>query len=65
VVFDGSVVQNLHCLIRAQEIGSLIDFYSDGGRAMHRWLSQIKVARVDFSAQAAAFANFNTSDLTD
>ena len=60
VVFDGTAVQNLHCLISAQASASLIDFFTNGGRAMHRWLAQNKVVQVDFSAKADAFANYNT-----
>lgn len=60
VVFDGAAVQNLHCLVSSHSSASLIEFYENGGRAMHRWLAQNAVIRVDFSTEAAAFANYNT-----
>ncbi len=62
VVFDGTTMQNLHCLIRAQAITSLIDFYKEGGRAMRRWFAENNIVQVDFSSQAEAFANYNTSE---
>ena len=60
VVHDGKRRQNLHCLIKCSELSSLSEFYANGGRAMHRWLSERSSQDVDFSEQATAFKNFNS-----
>lgn len=59
-VNDGVRRQNLHCLIKISAIDSLQTFYDQGGRAMHQWFQQVTVTDVDFSDQAACFANLNT-----
>jgi molybdopterin-guanine dinucleotide biosynthesis protein A len=61
VAHDGERRQNLHCLIRRQAWPSLISFFDLGGRAMHRWLSEIDAIEVDFSESKTSFLNINTS----
>jgi len=63
VVFDGSRKQNLHCLIKSSAWSSLLDFYDNGGRAMHLWHKKNGSIEVDYSDQAALFSNLNTADL--
>ena len=62
VANDGTRNQNLHCLIKKEAWQSLIDFYENGGRAMHRWYKKIGVLEVDFSEQADCFLNINSAD---
>ena len=62
VVHDGVRRQNLHCLIKHDAWDSLLDFYSEGHRAMHRWFETIGVSEVDFSTQADCFKNINSPD---
>lgn len=65
VAHDGERRQNLHCLISRTAWGSLIDFFEDGGRAMHRWFQTVEIVDVDFSNEAHNFRNMNVlSDLT-
>ena len=59
VVFDGHRTQNLHCLIDMSVIPRLLEFYTSGGRALHRWFDTMRVAPVDFSANADCFKNLN------
>jgi molybdenum cofactor guanylyltransferase len=61
IAHDGERRQNLHCLIQRQVWPSLIDFFDNGGRAMHRWFSEINTVEVDFSDDAGCFLNINTS----
>ncbi len=66
VVNDGKRKQNLHCLISYAALPDLVNFFSEGGRAMHRWHQQKGLTEVDFSDQAECFGNFNFSEqLTD
>jgi len=60
VANDGHRTQNLHCLIKREAWASLIDFYNEGGRAMHRWHKKNDLIKVDFSDQANAFLNLNS-----
>ena len=60
VAHDGNRSQNLHCLIQRDAWESLIDFFDNGGRAMHRWLKKIGVHYVDFSDCPESFENYNT-----
>ena len=62
IAHDGERRQNLHCLIRRQAWQSLIDFFDDGGRAMHRWFAEVETADVDFSADRKCFLNINRSE---
>ena len=62
VVNDGNRNQNLHCLIKEPAWQSLIDFYEDGGRAMHRWYKKTGVLEVDFSEYTDCFLNINSAD---
>jgi len=62
VVNDGERNQNLHCLIRRNALPSLVTFYHEGGRAMHRWYKKNSLIEVDFSDQADCFSNFNFSE---
>ncbi len=62
VVNDGERTQNLHCLIRYDALTSLVKFFDNGGRAMHRWHKKIGLSEVDFSDQADCFSNFNFSE---
>lgn len=56
---DGDRKQNLHCLIHRQQWSSLSEFYINGGRAIHRWFTQVDAVEVDFSDQANRFRNLN------
>lgn len=58
-VHDGERRQNLHCLIKRSAWPSLIKFYQNGGRAMHRWQTEIEYLDVDFSDCSTAFKNIN------
>lgn len=62
IVHDGNRRQNLHCLIKRQAWQSLIDFFEDGGRAMHRWFDEVNTVDVDFSNDAELFLNINTQE---
>lgn len=62
VVHDGHRKQNLHCLINRQQWASLQAFYTDGGRAIHRWFKQVNAVEVDFSDKTSCFKNINTPD---
>ena len=62
MVNDGERTQNLHCLIRYDALTSLVKFFDNGGRAMHRWHKKIGLSEVDFSDQADCFSNFNFSE---
>ena len=62
LVFDGKRNQNLHTLIKRVAWPSLIEFYADGGRAMHRWHAKNQSLAVDFSEQAECFVNINTPE---
>jgi len=62
IAHDGNRRQNLHCLIKRQAWQSLIDFFDNGGRAMHRWFSEINIIDVDFSNETNAFVNINTTE---
>jgi molybdenum cofactor guanylyltransferase len=61
IAHDGQRKQNLHCLIKREAWPSLIEFFDDGGRAMHRWFDEVISIEVDFSDQASGFLNINTS----
>ena len=52
--------QNLAMLLRTDRCLSLAAYYEQGGRAVHKWLSQHAVPEVDFPADA--FLNVNTPD---
>jgi len=60
VAHDGNRRQNLHCLIKREAWPSLIDFFNEGGRAMHRWYQQSFSVDVDFSDCPTSFTNLNT-----
>lgn len=60
VAYDGKRQHNLHCLIKAESLNSLSEFFSNGGRAIKHWLKQQPHCLVDFSDQADCFKNFNT-----
>lgn len=62
IAHDGDRRQNLHCLIRRPAWQSLIDFFDHGGRAMHRWFSEVNTLEVDFSEAKDNFLNINTSE---
>jgi len=64
VASDGHRMQNLHCLIKREAWPNLINFFDDGGRAMHRWLKHNSLIEVDFSDQADAFLNINALSQT-
>lgn len=59
VAHDGNRTQNLHCLMRREAWPSLLEFYNNGGRAMHRWYNEIELIEVSFSDQPEAFFNIN------
>jgi molybdenum cofactor guanylyltransferase len=65
VAHDGRKRQNLHCLIKRQAWQSLIDFFDNGGRAMHRWFAEVDVVEVAFSDDEKVFFNINTSKQLD
>lgn len=60
VAYDGQRRQNLHCLIQRPMWSSLVKFYDNDGRAMHRWLSSVDSVEIDFSDQAECFENYNS-----
>lgn len=62
IAHDGDRRQNLHCLIKRQAWQSLVDFFDNGGRAMHRWFAEINTIDVDFSNESNAFVNINTTE---
>lgn len=59
LVHDGEHKQNLHCLIKRSHWASLHCFYTQGGRAIHRWYEQVDALEVDFSDQQDCFKNIN------
>lgn len=59
IVHDGDRRQNLHCLIQRSAWQSLINFFDQGGRAMHRWFSTVNVIDVDFKSRDTCFLNIN------
>ena len=63
VVHDGKRTQNLHCLVHSSVWRSLIDFYENGGRAMHQWHKKNGSVEIDFSDQAAYFLNINSANM--
>ena len=62
VVHDGVRLQNLHCVIDESAWKSLVQFYDQGGRAMHRWHKKNGSINVNFTDQAASFSNINSTD---
>ena len=62
VVNDGQRNQNLHCLIHKDAWEIVRQFFTEGGRAMHRLHKTIGTIEVDFSDQADAFLNINSPD---
>lgn len=60
VAHDGKRRQNLHCLIERKVWASLIDYFNNEGRAMHRWYQQHTTIDVDFSDCPESFENINT-----
>ena len=62
IAHDGTRRQNLHCLIKQQAWSSLIDFFENGGRAMHHWFNELSTTNVDFSNDAPSFVNINTAE---
>jgi molybdenum cofactor guanylyltransferase len=56
---DGDRKQNLHCLIKRSHWASLRSFYTNGGRAIHKWYSEVNALEVDFSDQQDCFKNVN------
>lgn len=60
VAHDGKRRQNLHCLIKREVWSSLVDYFNDDGRAMHRWYQQHVLIDVDFSDCPECFENINT-----
>lgn len=60
VAHDGVRRQNLHCLIKREVWPSLIDYFNNEGRAMHRWFEQHSSIDVDFSDCPESFINLNT-----
>ena len=60
IAHDGERRQNLHCLIRRQAWQPLIDYFDQGGRAMHRWFSEMNTLEVDFSDAKEKFLNINS-----
>lgn len=64
VVFDGTRVQSLHCMISAGVWDKLLEFYAQGNLALRDWFTQVVTQQVDFSDCAERFENFNRlSDL--
>ena len=61
-VHDGERRQNLHCVIHRDAWHLLINYFEAGGRAVWRWQDSLDVTEVDFSNQAKAFANFNSTE---
>ncbi|NQY27053.1 MAG: molybdenum cofactor guanylyltransferase MobA [Piscirickettsiaceae bacterium] len=62
VAHDGERLQPVFCLIPCRLEEELADFLEQGGRKIDLWLSQYKLAIVDFSDQADSFINFNHPD---
>lgn len=62
VPHDGNRRQNLFLLMRRDRAESLVRFFEQGGRAVHRWLDQNGIGVTDLSAIAGSFFNVNTPD---
>ncbi|MCZ0941501.1 MAG: molybdenum cofactor guanylyltransferase [Gammaproteobacteria bacterium] len=60
VAHDGERRHPLHCLLRAEAIGSLDRYLASGGRAAHGWLDSMGAVDVQFKGQEEAFRNFNS-----
>jgi molybdenum cofactor guanylyltransferase len=56
---QGPALQPVFCLLRSGLLQSLLAFMNAGGRTIHRWTAQHRVAEVEFD-DAAAFFNANT-----
>lgn len=50
------------CLLRRELLPGLDAFLAAGERRVGLWRASLKVAEVDFSDEAAAFGNINTTD---
>ncbi len=59
VASDGERMQPVFCLIPTRLKESLSAFLAQGERKIDRWLTQHKLAEVDFSDQPDTFINFN------
>ena len=60
VAHDGRRRQNLFLLMRHDRADSLVRFYREGGRAIHRWLEAKEVEATELPDLADAFFNVNT-----
>ncbi|MDA8095479.1 MAG: molybdenum cofactor guanylyltransferase [Betaproteobacteria bacterium] len=56
----GSQTHPVFALYRKEVLGSLAAYMAAGGRAIHEWHRQLRVAETCFDDQSAAFTNFNT-----
>jgi len=62
VAHDGRRRQNLTMLIDEAGRDALTQFYRAGGRAVHRWFTEIALPSSDLSGLASSFININTPD---
>ncbi len=60
VAHDGRRLQPVYCLIPCRLADKLDAYLQQGERKIDRWLTQFKLAIVDFSDQPDSFTNFNT-----
>ena len=50
----------LPALVRSEILDTVDNYLKEGGRSLHHWYRNFKVATADYSEQAAAFANINS-----
>lgn len=62
---DGKRGQYLFAAMRTECLSSTTEFLNQGGRAVRQWYSSRESASVDFSDDAAAFANFNSPEMME
>ncbi len=60
VAHDGNRRQNLTMLLHRERAVSLMSFYADGGRAVHRWLDAEGIPSTLLPDLAKSFVNINT-----
>ncbi len=60
VAHDGKRRQNLTMLLHRARADSLMGFYADGGRAVHRWLDAEGIPSTPLPELAESFVNINT-----
>ena len=61
-VHDGERLHPVFALLRRELREPLAAYLAEGGRAVHRWFTSRRLARVDFSDCPGCFANINTPE---